>query len=296
MEPDVSVLTPSRNYRRFLADAVESVRLQTGVVAEHIVQDACSTDGTVEYLESCDDVYWRSEPDAGQSDGLNRALASASGRWVAWLNADEFYLPGALQSLVAHGERTGADVVFGDATFVDEEGRLLRLVPQHAFSRSVLRTYGVFIPSCAVLFRRSVLQGCGWDTGFRRLMDWALYLRLSDEGRLFRHLASPIGVFRVHGEQVTAAAPELFQQEYDTLPPHRSPVVKKVLRRLGSVAHAAMKVENGAYLRQARVQSLRGESLRWFDRGVPGVDAVTASLIRLGSGRGAHGWRPSGTG
>jgi glycosyltransferase involved in cell wall biosynthesis len=111
-DPDVSVLTPSYGYGRFIGDALESVKRQDGVSVEHIVQDAGSEDETIDILRGYGErLRWRSEPDRGQSDALNKALQLARGRWVAWLNADEFYFPGALQALVAIGDKTKADVV-----------------------------------------------------------------------------------------------------------------------------------------------------------------------------------------
>src|SRR5690242_18729547 len=107
---DVSVLTPSYQYGHFLVDALTSVALQNGVRVEHIVQDGASTDDTLSVLAAADPpVDWRSEPDQGIGDAMNRALLRAQGRWIAWLNADEFYLPGALAALVNVAESCDAD-------------------------------------------------------------------------------------------------------------------------------------------------------------------------------------------
>jgi hypothetical protein len=142
---DVSVLTPSYEYGRFIADGIESVIQQQGLRLQHIIQDAGSGDETSEILRSFGDrVEWTSETDLGQSDGLNRALAKAGGDWIAWLNADEYYLPDGLRVLVEEGERSGADVVYGDCVTVDREGRVIGLRPQHPFSRLILRMYGPF--------------------------------------------------------------------------------------------------------------------------------------------------------
>ncbi len=179
----VSVLTPSLNYADFIRDALLSVQGQTGLSLEHIVQDGHSTDGTVEVLRDFGpDVRWRSEPDEGQSDALNKALSRAGREWIALLNADEFYLPGGLEMLVEAGERTGADVVYGDCVFVDEEGRFLRLLAAHRFGRRTLRSYGCFIETCATLFRRSALSEGIWDVELRRIMDWDLFLDLRRRG------------------------------------------------------------------------------------------------------------------
>ena len=117
---DVSVLTPSYEYGRFIADGIESVIQQRGLRLQCIIQDAGSGDETLEVLRSFGDrVEWASETDLGQSDGLNRALAKATGDWIAWLNADEYYLPDGLRALVEEGDRSGADVVYGDCVTVD---------------------------------------------------------------------------------------------------------------------------------------------------------------------------------
>ncbi len=93
---EVSVLTPSLNYGRFVEDALLSVLNQRDISVDHIVQDGGSSDETLEVLSRFDrTIDWSSEPDGGQSQALNHALRRASGRWITWLNADEFYLPGS---------------------------------------------------------------------------------------------------------------------------------------------------------------------------------------------------------
>jgi glycosyltransferase involved in cell wall biosynthesis len=96
---DVSVLTPSYEYGRFIADGIESVIQQRGLRLQCIIQDAGSGDETLEVLQSLGyRVEWASETDLGRSDGLYGALAKPTGDWIAWLNADEYYLPDAFES------------------------------------------------------------------------------------------------------------------------------------------------------------------------------------------------------
>ena len=269
MQPDVSVLTPSYGYGRYIADCVDSVLGQQGPSVEHVVQDGGSTDDTVEVLQRYGDkVSWVSESDEGQSHALNRALARASGRWVAWLNADEFYLPGALRTLVTEAERRGVDVVYGDAAFVDAEGRLRRLAPQHRFSARVLAEYGCYISSCAVLIRREALEGVRFDVDAHRRMDWDLYMGLAERGARFRHVDFPVAAFREHDERVTASGWEEWVDE-DARLSHRygmAPDAQERWRqsRVGRWMHPALKVVEGAYWRQARARALTGEDLRWF--------------------------------
>jgi glycosyltransferase involved in cell wall biosynthesis len=284
--PDLSVLTPSFGYAGYIRDTLESVARQPGQVSiQHVVQDGGSTDGTVELLREYDGgVVWRSEPDDGQSDALNKAMRLASGRWIGWLNADEFYVPGGVERLVEIGDRTGADVVYGDTAFVDGDGRLLRLVPQHRFSRRIMASYGPIINTVSVVFRRSVLGEAPIDVTMRRMMDWDLYLRLADEGARFRYAPELVGVFRVHGERITATERRGFLQrlnrghgfgrEYALL---RDRYGAMRARRVGHLGHGLLKLADGAYGRQLRARRLHGADLRWFAS--PHAESTVRQLV-----------------
>ena len=280
---DISVLTPSYGYGRFIRDTILSSLRQVDVRVEHIVQDACSSDGTVEILEEFDAlIRWRSEPDLGQSDALNRALADATAPWIGWLNADEFYLPNALAVLRDIGERRGADVVYGDSVFVDVEGRLLRLVPQHGPRHTTLRWYGPYIHSCAVIFRKSCLGERPWDTSLNRTMDWELYLRLSSQGARFVYVPYPAGVFRVHPDRVTAQRIITPESLMPSLQRQRvgSPQLRHfALARAGRILHGVQKLMAGSYWRQVRAHALVGDDFRWFQSEM-GVESCNALLAR----------------
>ncbi len=280
--PDVSVLVPSYGYAHYIGDAIESVLQQTGPPTELIVQDGCSDDGTVDVLGRYEGTLrWASEPDRGQSDALNKAWTRAQGRWVGWLNADEFYLPGGLSALVAEGDRTSADVVYGDTAFVDADGRLARLVPEHRFSPKVLESYGCFISTVSCLVRRSSVEAAPIDSGMRRMMDWDLYLRMLRGGARFGYVPTPVGAFRQHDTRITATETRGFFQrlnlgdgfgeEYELM---RRRYGAFRARRAGHLLHGGLKLVDGGYRRQMRARRLGDVDLRWF-AGAPGTAGYT---------------------
>jgi hypothetical protein len=267
----LSILTPTRNYEQFLPDALESVRAQGDGDVEHVVVDGASTDRTPRILREWSGfIRFVSEPDRGQSDALNKAAAMAKGEWLGWLNADEFYLPGAFETIRAALRREpDADVIYGDCCLVDVDGRLLRLFPQHTFCPRTLRWYGPTIASCAVFIRATALPERGWDPALNRMMDWDLYLELERRGARFAHVSASLAAFRVHGAQVTAVPVPIWAGEaLQVRARHRltlEPRSAKALRALGRVDHGVRKLVIGAYQRQGRVrQKLRGSDLRWF--------------------------------
>ena len=94
--------------------------------------DGLSTDGSVAILETADplQVQWASEPDAGQSDALNKAYSLARGEIIGWLNSDDAYFRADAVSLaVATFDRyPDADVVFGHAVLVNADGLVLHVM------------------------------------------------------------------------------------------------------------------------------------------------------------------------
>lgn len=273
-QPSIGVVTPSLNYRRYLADTVSSVAAQSHPGLEHVVQDGGSTDGSADLLADLADRHpglsFRSAPDSGQSDALNRAAALTASDWLGWLNADEFYLPGAVSAVArVIAEEPDVDVVYGDCVFVDASGTFLRLLPAHPFSLLTLRHYGCFISSCATFVRRRSLPPSGWDTRMRRAMDWRLWLTLSSRGARFRYVPRALAAFRVHDAQVTSRPEALAQDEFDLLRSlhglPRNTVVRQLSRRVGQVGHVAHKARAGGYLRQVIASRAAAEKdLRWW--------------------------------
>lgn len=270
----VSILTPSYQYGRYIEDALASVREQeTALQIEHIVMDGGSSDSTVQVLRSQSvsperKLVWRSEPDDGQSDALNKAFRLATGDLIGWLNADEFYLPNAINMAREVLEMQGSDAVYGDCSFVDQSGRLVRLVPQHPFDSYVLRHYGCYIASCTFFVRREALANWLWDTTLNAIMDWDLYLYLDRAGARISYLPKPLGAFRVHEDRVTAQrlpqdSPErsTVRRRYDISTQYR---VARARGLLGRLRHQVRKVLSGAYWRQARANRSRGVDVRWW--------------------------------
>ena len=100
----ISVITAVWNAEKSLARCVESVK---GNDVEHLLMDNCSTDRTVAIARELDPaVRVISEPDKGIYDAMNRGAERASGEILAWLNADDYYLPGTLEKVAAIAYRT----------------------------------------------------------------------------------------------------------------------------------------------------------------------------------------------
>jgi glycosyltransferase involved in cell wall biosynthesis len=201
----VSVVIPSYNGAAYLREALGSALAQDPPTLEILVQDAGSTDGTAALIAALDDprIDFVSEPDRGQSDALNRAIARARGEWICWLNVDDVLRPG----LFAAAQRAGdADVVYGDFEWIDDDGERLRhFRPGPEFSARRLLADGCFVFSGAMLLRRSLFQRFGpIDETLGLTMDYDFFLRIAPHVRAV-YVPETLGAFRVHGDSKTSA-------------------------------------------------------------------------------------------
>lgn len=202
----VSIITPSFNQGRYIRDCLASVRAQTGVEWEHLVQDAGSTDETAAVLAEFPHAQVVREKDAGMSDGINRGFRRATGDWVMWLNTDDYLLPGALEQVARFAaQHPGVDVIYGDVEFVDADKRHLRFKREHEFNFNVLLFYGCYIQSTATFFHRRIIEaGHLLDVDYRVCMDFEYYVRLARLGYRFAHLPEVLAAFRWHETNTSA--------------------------------------------------------------------------------------------
>ncbi|MHC5002795.1 MAG: glycosyltransferase family 2 protein [Planctomycetota bacterium] len=184
--PRITVITPSFNQARYLRQCIDSVIDQAYPDLQHVVLDGGSTDGTVELLRACGDkVSWRSEPDRGQAAAINEGLRRADGEIVAWLNSDDYYLPGALRrAATCLAEHPEADGIFGRALMVDERGRTIRDYPTFDFKRRDLARK-CYVCQPTVFLRRSLVADVGpLNEALDICLDYEWWLRIGRRHRL----------------------------------------------------------------------------------------------------------------
>jgi len=268
--PKISIVTPSLNMGGFIEDAILSVVKQGYPNFEHIVVDACSGDNTLAVLRSYPHVRWVSEPDEGMSDALNKGFRMATGDLVGWLNADEYYLPDAFHAVgrVAM-DNPGADILYGDSIFVDEEGRLQRAKTAHEFSFPILLYYGCFIPTDATFLRRHFIEeGFFIDTNYRVVMDFEYFVRCAASGKHFKYINRLLGSFRWQGSNLSLQGEKrrkerlLVQRTWSKLKlPDRG---YDALAEVGRLYHGVLKLMNGNYGVELKVLQSVGSETRWF--------------------------------
>jgi glycosyltransferase involved in cell wall biosynthesis len=213
--PRLSVITPALDQVRYIGETLDSVA-RLPFEHEHIVIDGGSTDGTVELLGERDDprLIWVSEPDRGQTDAVNKGLRRARGDYIGWINADDAYVAEGVAQAIHHLDaHPDVGAVYGFMEITDERGAVTRIYRPAGFNWTRYLWLGDYVPTTAVIFRRSLLgDGGGLDESFRDAADYDFYLRLLHGVRVDR-IPEPVVRFRYHAESKTARDPGLGQRE-----------------------------------------------------------------------------------
>lgn len=182
----ISVVTPSLDHGRYIEHAILSILQQQYKHFEHVVVDGNSTDDTLEILRKYSHLRWISEPDAGQTAAINKGIRMVTGDVFAYLNADDFYYPGAFETAAAiFQEDPTTAVLIGDCDAVSADSRVIE-----RYRASVDQFEGMLrfwdwghrfcIPQPAVFLRRDVIETVGFfDEQYDLAMDYEMWLRLA---------------------------------------------------------------------------------------------------------------------
>jgi glycosyltransferase involved in cell wall biosynthesis len=198
--PLVSIVTPSFNGAEFLEETIRSVLAQDYPRIEYLVMDAGSTDGTLEILERYRGrLQFVSEPDGGAADAINRGFRKAKGEILAWLGADDLYLPGAISTAVAAlGEDPAAAAVYGGGYWIDENGRTLGRYPTVApYDPAMFRRECPICQPACFMRRKAVEAVNGLDASLHSAFDYDLWVRLSQQYP-FRAIPQHLAQSRMH--------------------------------------------------------------------------------------------------
>lgn len=166
--PLFSCVMPVNGSRPFMDEALASLSAQgMGDDLEVIVQDG--------------DI----EPDAGQSDALNKGFAKAKGEWFFWLNADDVLLPGALESVLdrINSKVDRVEWIVGNQLLIDDAGKVLKCSVGNGWHGWLYRSAVPHVYGPSAFFRHELFEKIGgFNAELKYCMDWDLWIRLMKAG------------------------------------------------------------------------------------------------------------------
>lgn len=187
IQPKVSVIIPTYNRGKFIGAAVQSVLDQTFQDFEVIVVDDGSTDQTGDVVQAfaSEKVQYVYQPNRGRSNARNHALGLAKGRYIAFLDSDDLYLPDKLALQVDYMDsHPEIGVIYTSAYCIDENGVRTKDEYEATVSGWVYEHIAFFVPVTitlpTVMVRKEVFDKVGeFDEAMERFEDTDMWRRIS---------------------------------------------------------------------------------------------------------------------
>lgn len=222
-EPTFSVVVAAYNAAATIGEAIESALGQSPPPLEIVVGDDESTDdlrGAVARFGDAVRVVRIAH--GGEGAAKNAAAGAARGDFIAFLDADDAFLPGRLAALTRLArERPDVDIITTDAYLVYRDRRLGRCYgARHAFAdvdqrTAILRTN--FILGLSAVRRARFLEVGGFDPTVAYTVDWELWMRLILSGSRAAFIDEPLAEYRLHASSMSARRAAMSRGRLDSL-------------------------------------------------------------------------------
>ena len=212
---DISVIVPCYNADRYLNVCLESLKAQKTPLIEMILIDDGSTDATGAILDAFAAGESRARvlhmPNSGVSAARNRALELATGRYIAFVDADDALEENGLMLLFQHAVRTGAQIVSANHTVFDmEKSQRVRVEIEPVVQqpseivKEIIHMHRIYNNLWNKLYASELLSGLRLDERVRIGEDALLNLQVFQRARRVSHLSECTYVYRVHSTSAMA--------------------------------------------------------------------------------------------
>ena len=177
----VSIISPSYNCEKFIGKTIDSVLAQTYENWELIIVDDCSTDNTDAVVAKYNDKrikYLKNEKNSGAAVSRNKALREAKGRWIAFLDSDDLWLPKKLEKQIHFMESNGYHFSYTNYEEIDEDGNKLDV---KVTGPKVISKTGMFNycwPGCLTVMYDAEAYGLLQIEDIKKNNDYAMWLKV----------------------------------------------------------------------------------------------------------------------
>jgi len=208
--PKITIITVCFNAEKHIEETIKSVIEQKGCEIEYIVIDGASTDKTPSIIKQYETkiTKWVSEPDQGIADAMNKGIALATGDYLLFLNADDYFqTPDAIAVATAYMEED-KDIYIYDTIFLKKEGGVRR--HSGTFGKRIN-----FKGIChqGVLCKRELFQKIGsFNVSFKICMDYDFFMRAYRSGATGQYTNKVLSVMRDGGVSSRQDWPSLKQR------------------------------------------------------------------------------------
>lgn len=178
----VSIIMPSYNTAQFIAESIKSVQAQSYRNWELIIVDDCSSDKTDEivkrFLSDQRIRYFKNEKNSGAAMSRNRALREANGKWIAFLDSDDLWMPDKLSKQIYFMERNDYHFSYTDYSEIDTDGQKNGITVTGPKKITKMSFYNYCWPGCLTVMYDAEIVGLVQIANIKKNNDYAMWLKV----------------------------------------------------------------------------------------------------------------------
>lgn len=180
----VSIITPAFNSEKFIAETIMSVQNQTYQNWEMIIVDDCSTDKTAEIIRSFQEkdsriIYLRNEINKGSAFARNLALKKAIGKWIAFLDSDDLWMPEKLERQIEFMSKNNYNFSYSNYCEIDENSNEIGVVLTGPKIITKNKMLAYCWPGCLTVMYNAEFLGLIQTIDIRINEEYALWINVS---------------------------------------------------------------------------------------------------------------------
>ena len=215
--PDVSIITPCYNSSKFLQQTIDSVLNQTFTDWEWLITDDKSTDNSVEIIRKVNDERIKltvAEKNGGAGHARNLSLEKASGRFITFLDADDFWEPNFLEEMVSFMKKENAELAYSNYSRCDEN-----LIPKiEDFKADKNVTFNNLLKTCRLSLLSSMYDSQRVGKEFfperSKREDHVMWLNLLKKIPVGKPLPKTMSKYRMHASSISRKKTNIMLDQY----------------------------------------------------------------------------------
>ena len=217
--PLISIITPTFNSEKFIIEAIQSAQKQTYTNWEMIIVDDCSSDKTVSVISEIAQLDKRIqlfiiEKNSGAGVARNVALSKTAGRYIAFLDSDDLWMPTKLEKQLNFMSKNDLPFTFSFYDCIDEEGKPLnrRVEAPRNLSYNQL-FYCNYIGNLTAIYDVDYF-GKIPISPIRKRQDWSLWLTILKKIKMAQPVPESLAFYRVRQSSISASKLDLLQHNF----------------------------------------------------------------------------------
>ena len=215
--PEVSIITPCYNSSKFLQQTIDSVLNQTFTDWEWLITDDKSTDHSVEIIRKVNDERIKltvAEKNGGAGHARNLSLEQASGRFITFLDADDFWDPNFLEEMVSFMKKENAELAYSNYSRCDEN-----LIPKiEDFKADKNVTFNNLLKTCRLSLLSSMYDSQRVGKEFfperSKREDHVMWLNLLKKIPVGKPLPKTMAKYRMHASSISRKKTNIMLDQY----------------------------------------------------------------------------------